>query len=116
MEVVEKKKEELKEMDGNKDQIRYRVHPDIYKSINHAEKEVDVEVALPGVKKENIILKALPTWFKLSATRNSVEFAANTSFGIEVIPDKTTAEYSNGLLKIHAVVKDPLDSAVEVEL
>ena len=115
MEVVEKKKEELKENDG-KDQIRYRVHPDIYKSINYAEKEVDIEVALPGVKKEDIKLKALPTWFKLSATRDSVEFAANSSFGVEVIPDKTSAKYSNGLLKIHALVKDPLDSAVEVEL
>jgi HSP20 family molecular chaperone IbpA len=115
MEVVEKKKKELKENDG-KDQIRYRVHPDIYKSINYTEKKVDIEVALPGVKKEDIKLKALPTWFKLSATRNSVEFAANSSFGIEVIPDKTSAEYSNGLLKIHAIVKDPLDSAVEIEI
>jgi len=115
MEVVEKKKEELKENDG-KDQIRYRVHPDIYKNLNYAEKKVDIEVALPGVKKENIRLKALPTWFKLSAKRNTIEFAANSSFGIEIIPDKTTAEYSNGLLKIHAIVKNPLDSAVEVEL
>lgn len=115
MEVVEKKKEGSKENDG-KDQIRYRVHPDIYKSINYTEKKVDIEVALPGVKKENIKLKALPTWFKLSATRNSVEFAANSSFGIEIIPDKTSAEYSNGLLKIHAIVKDPLDSAVEIEI
>ena len=115
MEVVEKKKEELKEKDG-KDQIRYRVHPDIYKNVNYAEKKVEIEVSLPGVKKEDIKLKALPTWFKLSAKRNSVEFAANTSFGIEVIPNKTSAEYSNGLLKIHAIVKDPRDSAVEIEI
>jgi len=111
MAVVEKKKEEIQENEGSEQEIMYQVYPDIFKDIDYVQKKVELEVVIPGVKKENISLKVLPTWFKITARRDGIEYLANSSFGVEIVPKKTTAEYFQGLLKIHAVIKDPLDDA-----
>ena len=109
MAMIEKK--ETAGTVAEKAQIRYRAYPDISTYVNYENRTVEVEIALPGVSKENILLKALPNWFSLTATRDEIEYAANHSWGVEVSPTKTTAKYFNGLLKITAHIKDPLDGA-----
>jgi HSP20 family molecular chaperone IbpA len=96
--------------------IYYRVYPDISRRISHEEKTVELEISLPGVHKEDIKLKALPTWFHLEARRGQMEYNANKSWGFEIIPENTTAKYENGLLKIHATIRDPFVDAKEVVL
>ncbi|MBD3353700.1 MAG: hypothetical protein GF364_19605 [Candidatus Lokiarchaeota archaeon] len=116
MALVEKKKEELEEKKEEEKESVYRVYPDMYKNVDYKQKTVDIEVELPGVKKEKIELKALPTWFLISAPRgDGIEYCAQSGFGAEIILEKTTAKYSNGLLKIHAVIKDPLDDAKTIK-
>lgn len=116
MAVVEKKEEKIQESkEEEKPTIRYRVYPDIKKYIDYGEQTVEIEIALPGVKKENISVKALPTWFHITAKRDDgVEYSANTGFGTEIEPTKTTADYNNGLLEIHAHIRNPLDKAKEI--
>ena len=97
-------------------EIQYRVYPDIYRRINHDEKTVELEVSLPGVRKDEIKLKALPKWFHLEGNRGHMQYSANQSWGFEIVPEKTTAKYENGLLKIQAHIKDPLADAKEVSL
>jgi len=96
----------------------YQVSPRIYRDTDYDAKKVTIEMSIPGVKKEDIELKVLPTWFHLSAIRakDKVEYAADASFGVDIVPEKTTAEYYHGLLKIHAVIHDPLDDAKEIAL
>ena len=114
MTMVESKKKDVKEKKEVKKEILYRVYPDIYKNIDYDKMIVEIEVSLPGVKKENISLKALPTWFKLHAIRDDMEYSAQTSFGVEIVPEKTTAKYIQGLLSIQAHIKNPLDDAREI--
>jgi HSP20 family molecular chaperone IbpA len=115
MAMVEKTNDEIAEEGSSP---HYKVYPEIYRHINYPDDMVQIEVVLLGVKKEDIVVKALPTWLHLSAMRPSdnVEYAANVSFGAEIIPEETTAEYNNGLLKIHAKIRDPLSHAKEVPL
>ena len=94
--------------------IYYRVFPDMTSRIDYENRKIEVEVSLPGVVKQNIELKVLPTWFHLKANRNHIEYGANQCFGKKVIPEKTTAKYENGLLKITAHIKDPFDGAREI--
>jgi len=116
MAVVEKKQEKIENKGKSKEsQVVYQVFPDIYKDIDYTNKKVELEVVLPGIKKESISLKVLPTWFKITAKKDGIEYLANCGFGVEIVPKKTTAEYNQGLLKIHAVVKDPLDDAKEIK-
>ncbi|MHA1734093.1 MAG: Hsp20/alpha crystallin family protein [Promethearchaeota archaeon] len=113
MAMVEKEKKDAPgDEEGRKEPV-YRVYPDIYRHVDYGKKSVEIEVSLPGVKKEDIVLKALPTWFHLEAKRpdDNVIYSANTGFGCEVVPEKTTADYFSGLLKIHAKIKDPMDDA-----
>ena len=63
-----------------------------------------------------ISLKVLPTWFNLTGTYGNMEYSANQSWGIEVVPEKTEAKYENGLLRITAKIKDPYEDAVELKL
>ncbi len=101
-----------------KDETLYQIFPRIYRDSDYESKKVKVEMSIPGVKMEDIELKVLPSWFHVSAVRpkDKVEYAANVNFGIDIVPEKTTAEYYHGLLKIHAVIHDPLDDAKEVPL
>jgi HSP20 family molecular chaperone IbpA len=115
--VENKQSEAMEEQKEQKDnEIYYRAYPDMRRRINYDDKTIRFEVALPGVKKENIVLKALPTWFHLTAKRGHMEYSANQAFGNEVVPEKTTAKYENGLLEIVAHIRNPMDDAKELAL
>jgi HSP20 family molecular chaperone IbpA len=119
MAIVEPKSEPNSIENAEKEvKYYYRVTPDIYQDADYDAKKVEVEIALPGVSKENISLKALPEWFAISAKRpeEQLEYSGNFYFEEEVIPEKTTAEYTNGLLKIHATIRDPMDEAKTIQL
>jgi len=112
MTMVEKQEEKVKT--GKESKTKYRVFPDIYRDIDYDNQTVEVEIALPGVSKENIALKALPGWFQISASRDEIEYCGNSGWGADIVPEKTTAEYKEGLLKIHAKIRNPLDDAKTV--
>jgi HSP20 family molecular chaperone IbpA len=90
--------------------------PDVLRELDYEKNTVYIEIALPGVKEEEICLKVLPEWFNLTAERENVQYRANTGFGAEIVPNKTTAEYQDGLLKIHAQIHSPLDDAKKITL
>ncbi len=115
MAMIEKKKDKSEVAEKKEHKIKYRAYPDISTYVDYSKRTVEIEIALPGVSKENISLKALPTWFSLSAPRDEIEYAANYSWGVEIQPEKTTAKYYNGLLKITAHIKDPLSGAKEIK-
>jgi len=104
MAVVEKSK-------NIEQEVRYRVYPDIDSQVDYQNRTIDIEIALPGVAKEDIHLKFLPDWFYLDAKRDEIEYSGSFNLGTTVDPEKTTAKYSNGLLKVHAVIANPMDSA-----
>ena len=115
MAMIEKKKDKTEVAEKKEQKIKYRAYPDISTYVDYAKRTVEVEIALPGVAKDQISLKALPTWFYINAPRDEIEYTANYSWGVEIVPEKTTAKYYNGLLKITAHIKDPLESAKEIE-
>lgn len=108
----------LKRDKDYKNEKLYQVFPRVYRDTDPDGKKVTIEMSIPGVKKEDIELKVLPSWFHVSAIRpkDNIEYAANLSFGVDIVPEKTTAEYYHGLLKIHTVIHDPMDDAREIKL
>ncbi len=107
----------MKEQNDNaEEEIYYRAFPDMKRRIDYEGRKVKFEVALPGVQKENIELKALPTWFYLRGRRGHMEYSANQSFGFKIVPEKTEAKYTHGLLQITAFMENPMDHAKAIQL
>jgi len=104
MAVVEQSK-------NNNHEVRYRVYPDIDSQVDYRNRTIDIEISLPGAKKEDIQLKFLPEWFYVNAKRDEIEYSGSYNLGTTVVPEKTTAKYSNGLLKVHAIIANPMDNA-----
>ena len=117
MAIVEREiKENLTEAETKEEEKEclYNVFPDMQRHIDYEKREIKFEVSLPGVKKENIELKALPSWFHLHAKRGQLMYSANQNFGKNITPDKTTAKYEQGLLTITAHIPDPFEGAKEI--
>jgi len=117
MAIVESKPNEVQnKAEDSKSETYYRVFPDIFRKMDYAGRSVDIEISLPGVPKENITLKALPEFFHVEGKRDQVLYTAEYPWGAEVVPEKTTAKYEYGLLRIHAVIRNPMDDAKQIAL
>ena len=75
-----------------------------------------LEIALPGVKKEDIVLKIDEEGYSLTATRGDAKYVASQGFCCPVVPEKATAKYDNGLLKITVPFKEAMDNSVSVKI
>ena len=80
------------------------------------EKTFKIEVELPGVKKENIKIKAIRDSFELTATRGAIGYELDLELGFEVDPEKIQSHYEEGLLTLTLKLEDPMDSAVDVKI
>jgi len=67
---------------------QYWILPEVSREVDYDKNKVELEIALPGVKEDQICLKILPDWFNLIAKRDKFEYRANSGFGSEVIPEK----------------------------
>ncbi len=102
--------------EGKEKKKKSWILPDVYRETDYTTNQVYIEIALPGAKEDSICLKVLPEWFNLTADRGDLEYRANAGFGAEIVPNKTTAEYSEGLLKIRAQIRSPLDDAKSIQV
>lgn len=80
------------------------------------ERKLILHVALPGVHKEDIKMKALRDYFTLRAPRDDIEYSLDLDLGIDIVPEKTKTSYVEGLLKIEFERYNPLDDAYEVPI
>lgn len=95
---------------------RFRISPDLCTYVNENENTLNIEVSLPGTKKENIRLRMLEDSFSLSAPGRDVEYVSASAFCCPVNPDRARAVYEDGCLKVTVPFKDPFENAVEVAI
>ena len=75
-----------------------------------------MEIAIPGAKKENIVLTMHDDSFYLFAPRKDIEFVTARAFCCPVKPEEAKATYENGLLKIEVPFKEKVHDAVKVKI
>jgi len=77
---------------------------------------LQIEVVLPGVEKKDISFKISESGFYVKATKEGVNYKGSYSIDCSVMPEKTVATYSNGILKVTVPYQQPLEKLVDVKI
>jgi HSP20 family molecular chaperone IbpA len=81
------------------------------------EDKVILQVAIPGVQKDAIRMKAMKDFFTLRAERGEDSiYMLDLDFGVKIEPEKTTSSYEEGLLRLEFQRYKPLDHAFVVPI
>lgn len=75
-----------------------------------------IEVELPGVDKESIVMKMHEDSFFLKAETENTVYIGSYAVCCPVKAEDAKAQYKNGLLKVNVPFKDPLEDAVNISI
>jgi HSP20 family protein len=93
---------------------KFRMFADVCSHVDEENSKLNLEVCIPGVKKDRIKLRMHEGGFDLSAPGETVEYAGAYAFCCPVKPDEAKASYEDGLLKIQVPFKTPMEYEVNV--
>ena len=95
---------------------RMKVAPDTLAYADGEHHKLILEFAIPGAPTETIDVKMLEDSVHLLAPARDIEYVSALALSWPVKPDKATATYENGLLRIEVPFKDPMEDAVKVAI
>ncbi len=86
-------------------------------TVVHADEDRNVliiEFSIPGSPTDTIDLRILPGSVHLTAPARDVVYVSSLALAWPVKPEKTEANYVDGLLRMEVPFKDPMEDAVKV--
>jgi HSP20 family molecular chaperone IbpA len=95
---------------------RTRVAPEVCSYTDDEHTALTIEIQIPGVDKADIKLRMHDDSLSLTAPRTDFDYVATLAFCCPVDPDKTEASYENGLLRIQAPFRDPMEDARDITI
>ncbi len=93
-----------------------RLPPDICACADEKYENLQIEVVLPGVEKENISFKIDENSFYVKASKEGVTYLDSYSIACPVDPEKAVAKYSNGILTVTIPYQQPIEKLVDVKI
>jgi HSP20 family molecular chaperone IbpA len=95
---------------------RVIISPNICGWADDNHKKYMIEVELPGVDKDTIMLKMHEDSFFLKGETESLVYVGSYAVCCPVKPEEAKATYKNGLLRVEVPFKDPMEDAIDIEI